>query len=1129
MAGNGALLLGRLFLHNWHRFEHHLLEIEDSLYLTGHNGAGKSSILDALQFVLIADRQRVRFNTSALEEGRNLRTLETYVRGKIGEDRWLRPGDTVAYLALGFAEKGGANPITAGACIEVGSDGHEQVEFFIVPAKLDPALFEDGAGRELTRRELKPVIKAAGGRTYPSPREYAADLRTRLGGLNERFSDLFLRALAFQPIRNVRGFVERFVLAESKLQLDTLQAVRDRLDGLERDVAKVRAQTEDLRAIGRLQHEVARLGALHAKFVVLSAILAHRKAVADRDEQEARREAHQAQLEQTAEHLESTAAFLDRAQRAERDAELRYRENDTVKRHEELGKDIRRLEAEVGVILGRQKKLAAELLAQADRLRTSSRIVQDPALEALAGRIGSLAHVFDRGIVEAVAGAIPALERGQEAAIERRGELDRVIRELTGQAREIEAELAELRRGHVSNPPAVERMRSLLEQEVGVRPRLLCELLEIPDPRWQDAVEALLGRRRFSLVVPPGQFEAALAVLDHGRQRYSLYDVALLDLEKAHESGRPALSGSLATKVKASDPPVQAYVDVVLGHVITCDDVHELRKHARAVTADVVRYEEFSVRAVDPRTFRPWRIGERAVASQIESRQRDLAALGERIASLAGEHERAKADCEALSVVRALAGARALLDEALDEAPIRDHIRELRFEQESLDLSGVQALKEAWDRLAGEANRLAAEHAALLQAKGRLEREVAAFASGVLAKEREMAECAARRDDACRTFRQGVEAAEADAVGLGSGDLVRGLQVAQTKATEFQTKLGNTRVELGGLCSGFNVKYQFAGSAHDPAAPEYADRLGFLEESRLPEFEADISKAKAEADDELREHIVHKLREQIGSAKEQLRRINDALAKIPPFRDERYHFVSQPADDLAEFYRLVMETSVAPRGTLFAEGLSDADKAVFDRFYTALTRTPATDAERREQDRLTDYRSYLDYDLEVRHASGQKSRLSRILGQNSGGENQTPFYVTIAASFVQLFKIGERTRKPCIRLVVFDEAFSKMDQDRIAATLDLFNQFQLQVVTATPLERCEYLVPRMCTSLVLTNLGDTVLVEPYRNYKARIALEDGEAEADADAQADVADEACSDAEAKVDADPEPERGNAVPV
>jgi hypothetical protein len=94
--------------------------------------------------------------------------------------------------------------------------------------------------------------------------------------------------------------------------------------------------------------------------------------------------------------------------------------------------------------------------------------------------------------------------------------------------------------------------------------------------------------------------------------------------------------------------------------------------------------------------------------------------------------------------------------------------------------------------------------------------------------------------------------------------------------------------------------------------------------------------------------------------------------------------------------------------------------------------------------------------------------------------------VTIAASFAQLYHINERHQRPTIRLVAFDEAFSKMDQDRIGATLELLQSFGLQIITATPLERCEYLVPHICTNLVLTAVGDTVLLEPYRNYAARL-------------------------------------------
>ncbi|HVU70553.1 MAG TPA: SbcC/MukB-like Walker B domain-containing protein, partial [Ktedonobacteraceae bacterium] len=138
------------------------------------------------------------------------------------------------------------------------------------------------------------------------------------------------------------------------------------------------------------------------------------------------------------------------------------------------------------------------------------------------------------------------------------------------------------------------------------------------------------------------------------------------------------------------------------------------------------------------------------------------------------------------------------------------------------------------------------------------------------------------------------------------------------------------------------------------------------------------------------------------------------------------------------------------------------------------------------------------YDISIER-NGEVSSLSRIMGEQSGGETQTPFYVAIAASFVQLYRIqvgndahSSHHARPTIRLAVFDEAFNQMDQDRIGATLDLFRTYGLQVVTATPLERCEYLVPKMCTNLVLTGVGDSVLVEPYRNYAARLQQPENE-------------------------------------
>ena len=97
-----------------------------------------------------------------------------------------------------------------------------------------------------------------------------------------------------------------------------------------------------------------------------------------------------------------------------------------------------------------------------------------------------------------------------------------------------------------------------------------------------------------------------------------------------------------------------------------------------------------------------------------------------------------------------------------------------------------------------------------------------------------------------------------------------------------------------------------------------------------------------------------------------------------------------------------------------------------------------------------DYRTYLDYDIKVTNRSpGQQAYLSRVSRDSSGGENQAPFYVAICASLLQIYQKSENS----IRLVLLDEAFSKMTSDRIRPMMELFRRLQLQVLLISTVEK----------------------------------------------------------------------------
>ena len=58
--------------------------------------------------------------------------------------------------------------------------------------------------------------------------------------------------------------------------------------------------------------------------------------------------------------------------------------------------------------------------------------------------------------------------------------------------------------------------------------------------------------------------------------------------------------------------------------------------------------------------------------------------------------------------------------------------------------------------------------------------------------------------------------------------------------------------------------------------------------------------------------------------------------------------------------------------------------------------------------------------------------------------------MAITASFIQLYSIGET-----IRIIILDEAFDKMDEERIKQMISFFKSENFQVILVAPTSRLE--------------------------------------------------------------------------
>ena len=161
--------LKKILLINWLYFSKELIEVGDVNFLTGKNGAGKSTVIDALQIVLLGETNAQR-------------TLDGYLRADMDENNpYSRRGkDFSSYIACEFQDEVEGTSFVTGVVFDCRSDGSRQERFFIYVGTLPENCFiENGEAMEIPalRRYLKQNYAKA--EIYDTQKEYRRNMLSR--------------------------------------------------------------------------------------------------------------------------------------------------------------------------------------------------------------------------------------------------------------------------------------------------------------------------------------------------------------------------------------------------------------------------------------------------------------------------------------------------------------------------------------------------------------------------------------------------------------------------------------------------------------------------------------------------------------------------------------------------------------------------------------------------------------------------------------------------------------------------------------------------------------------------------------------------------------------------------------
>lgn len=279
----------------------------------------------------------------------------------------------------------------------------------------------------------------------------------------------------------------------------------------------------------------------------------------------------------------------------------------------------------------------------------------------------------------------------------------------------------------------------------------------------------------------------------------------------------------------------------------------------------------------------------------------------------------------------------------------------------------------------------------------------------------------------------------------------------------------------------YKTAFDFGAAASLESYPEYALDKERLEKSELLSYEEKAAKARIAAEEEFREQFLSKLQENMKQAQGEFKELNKALKGIT-FSNERYEFVFSPSSSYGKYYDMIMDDFNIIQGeSIFSGIFHETHKEVIDELFAKLALDQDNGAKTLEE--FTDYRTYMDYDIRITHDDGNYSLYSKVCEEKSGGETQTPFYVTVAASFVQMY--SNNIGGEAVGLVMFDEAFNNMDDERIGAVLEFMNRLPLQIIIAAPPDKIQYIGPQMQETLLVMTDVRTSYVEEYRHAAGR--------------------------------------------
>lgn len=1074
----------RMCLNNWGGINHKILEFNEYVNLfSGKSGSGKSTVMDAIQVILYGSFSPSFLNKAA-DDAKNRRSVLSYLKGEQKDGSANREGqDFCSEIVLELEDTGAHQFCCIGIAFEVRRNDSEIRKFvyFSHSGKMPEPGYLTAEGYPYSNQDIRKLVEARMkspdnrgkveiNRIYPSKEAYLGALYDAVLGYidGNRFITMEKSAIALKMTNGTGQFIRDYMFPKSegdtietisqqlgayrdiKEKIDVLKKKIDLLSGI-RDAGQELLQTRTDILMAEAMIRCIDMEELKNKI----ASLGEDKRYIEGEIEKCSRE--KSGLDQVIEGVENELIQVS--------ADLKSSDLGSKQEHlQELEKRSRMLADNSG-----QWRKIVQGLMRWEEDEIVSDYLSNPLLHMLdAFRKGAVTQEQCSEFHRRIEGEKENIEEEYEAYSEQR-------RELTRELKEKQKLVDDMKNNRKSYSDTLRQARKALEERLSViyhgtvHVNILADLFDVEEEEWKNAIEGRMGRLKLSLITEPKAAHDAAVIF---REMKQFEEVELINSAAVLESAPAAKENSLYEAVRTKEPYVDACLKRYLGNIIKCRSVEELEQVRDGVTPDCYSYSNFIFRHLRKKSYTVEAcIGSKVSKARLQEYEADAERLKKELAQAARMADGLKAarDFECLkddpAYLERLSESAGELERVLSEKEELKKVIQTLKEGKYRELEErEQSLRQKRDSLHESREKLQ-QH--IIEQVGNHER-----INGELKTKSETLKDwlpgYTENEAIASKVREVLKKRSGQAVKTQKNEEIEALRIKEEKQTD----------DLGKARNAYILQFPSSGFSGTEKSNEGYERLleQYLQDYE-PKYRAEFEKQCDLIYQSLRENVIATIHGDIKAARRHAHEINRLLKKTN-FSDSTYQIKIEPArNENGQFYEMLMAEELDSKnldnagfeGQLslgedsFYQKYEQKIKLLTDKFMPVSGQDEqAQQQRRREMEQYADYRNYLSFSMyeQVTDADGNVIRenfVDDMAGRDSGGEGQNPKYVALLAGFAMLY-MQQTNRDSKIKLVLLDEAFSKMDQERSAVCLKYARKMDLQLIVCVPDERLQSLI-----------------------------------------------------------------------